>query len=192
VAFVSTRKPLPVEAQRYAEALYELASEQNTLPAVEGDLKKLKEFLGASRELRQFLFSPLLRRTLVASGLGAVLEQAGTGKLTRSFFQIVAANGRGRDIPNILEAFFAKVAEERGELRAEVTSARPLTTEITDALRAAILKAFAVQGAREVKIDAHVDPELLGGLRVQVGSFLFDGSLKGGLQKLGSSLKTAA
>jgi F-type H+-transporting ATPase subunit delta len=192
VTSASFHKPLPIEAQRYARALYELASEQNALPAVEGDLKKLKELLETSRELRQFLFSPLLRRALVASGLGAVMEQAGAGKLTQSFFQIVAMNGRGRDISHIVQAFFAKVAEQRGELRAEVTTAHPLNNQQTEALRAAILKAFAAQGARDIKMDASIDPELLGGLRVQVGSFLFDGSIKGGLQKMRASLKTAA
>jgi F-type H+-transporting ATPase subunit delta len=188
----SFHKPLPIEAQRYAQALYELASEQNVLPAVEADLKKLQELTEASRELRKFLSSPLLRRALMARGLAAVIDQAGAGKITKSFFQIVAMNGRGRDVPNIIRAFFVKAAKERGELRAFVATARPLNNDQTEALRAAILKAFAAQGAREIKIDAYIDPELLGGLRVQVGSFLFDGSIRGGLQKMRASLKTAA
>ncbi|HVY13116.1 MAG TPA: ATP synthase F1 subunit delta [Alphaproteobacteria bacterium] len=185
----ASHKPLPVEAQRYAEALYELAVQHKSLAEVEGDLLRLKAFLAGSRELRLFLSSPLLRRTLTAKGLEAVLEKAEVSKLTRNFFRIAAMNGRGRDIPKILEAFFNLTASRRGELRAEVTSAHPLTEAQSKALETALLKAFSKQGAREIRLEKHTDSGLLGGLRVQVGSFLFDGSLKGQLGKLGTVLK---
>ncbi|MBI3418721.1 MAG: ATP synthase F1 subunit delta [Proteobacteria bacterium] len=183
--------PLPVEARRYAEALYQLAVEQKTLSAVEKDLLRLKTYLAGSRELRQFLASPLLRRTLTAKGLQALLEQAEVSKLTKGFFHVAALNGRGRDIPMILEAFFTLAAEKRGELRAEITSARPLAEAQLESLRGVLLKAFAAQGARAIKLETHTDPALLGGLKVQVGSFLFDGSLKGQMERLAVGLKAA-
>jgi F-type H+-transporting ATPase subunit delta len=190
--FSTGHRPLPVSAQRYAAALFALASEQKQIEAVEKDLLRLKAYLAGSKELRQFLYSPLLRRTLIAKALGAVLDKAETSKLTKNFFQVVAANGRARDIPTLLEAFFAILSERRGELHAEVTSAHALSDAQADSLKAAILKAFASAGARDVKLELQVDPLVLGGLRVQVGSYLFDGSLKGQLQKMEASLKNAA
>jgi F-type H+-transporting ATPase subunit delta len=183
---------LPIEAQRYARALYELASEKKDIAAVETDLLRIKAYLAGSRELRLFLASPLLRRTLTAKGLGEVLKQADVGKLTQGFFNVVAMNGRGPSVPAILEAFFQIAAKARGELRADVTSAHALNEAQQEAVKQAILKAFSAKGARAVHLNAHTDSALLGGMRVQVGSFLYDGSLKGQLERMAPVLKASA
>lgn len=188
----STHQPLPIEAQRYARALYELANEKKDVNGVETDLLRIKAFVAGSKELRVFLASPLLRRTLTAKGLIAVLQQADVSKLTQQFFSVVAMNGRARSLPDILEAFFNIVAEARGQLRADVLSARPLTEAQQEAVKQAILKAFSSQGARDVRLDTRIDASLLGGVRVQVGSFLFDGSLKGQLDRIAPALKASA
>ncbi len=185
----NSQKPLPAAAQRYAAALCELAESQKALPAIEDDIKRVERLLGESRDLRRFIASPLLRRGVKAKGLAALLKRAGASELGRHFFEIVARNGRAADIPAILEAFAAVLSERRGELRATAFSARPLKDAQVEAIKSAMLKSFAGKGAKAVRLEPVVDPSLLGGLRLQAGSFVFDGSLKGQLQGLAVQLK---
>ena len=120
-------------------------------------------------------------RALQGKALLAVLDAAGISGLTRNFVGTVAANGRARDLPAMATAFLAELASRRGETTATVTSAVPLSPaqlqQLSDSLR-------SVLGSNKVSIDARVEPDILGGLLVKVGSRLFDSSIRSKLQRL--------
>ena len=135
----------------------------------------------------------VLRRSalkiLQGKALLAVLDAAGISGLTRSFVGTVAANGRARDLPAMASAYLAELASRRGETTATVTSAVPLTPAqmqaLTDALR-------SVLGGAKVSVDAQVNPDILGGLVVKVGSRLFDSSIRSKLARLQLAMKGVA
>jgi len=168
-------------AGRYASALFELADNAKALDQVAQDLDTFKKLLAESAELARLIASPVIGRELQGKALLAVLDAAGIAGLTRNFVGTVAANGRARELPAMASAFLAELASRRGETSAAVTSAVPLTAEqlqqLTDALR-------GVLGGAKVSIDAQVNPDILGGLVVKVGSRLFDSSIRSKLQRL--------
>jgi F-type H+-transporting ATPase subunit delta len=176
-------------AGRYASALFELADNAKALDQVAQDLDTFKKLLVESSELARLIASPLIGRALQGKALLAVLDAAGIKGLTRNFVGLVAANGRARDLPKMAAAYLAELAHRRGETSAAVTSAVPLTPQqlqqLNDALR-------AVLGGAKVSIDAHVDPNILGGLVVKVGSRLFDSSIRSKLQRLQLAMKGVA
>ena len=118
-----------------------------------------------------------------------MLDAAGISGLTRNFVGTVAANGRARDLPAMATAFLAELASRRGETTATVTSAVPLSPaqlqQLSDSLR-------SVLGSNKVSIDARVEPDILGGLVVKVGSRLFDSSVRSKLQRLQLAMKGVA
>lgn len=172
-------------AERYAAALFELADERHALDAVAGDLRELRAMLAASGDLLRLVRSPVLTRAEQGKAMAALAEDAKLSKLTADFVAIVARNRRLFAVPAMIEAFLAKLAERRGEVTAEITAAQALSeaqqTALGDHLR-------RVVGGR-VAIDVHVDPTLLGGMIVKIGSRMVDGSLKGQLQRLQLSMK---
>jgi F-type H+-transporting ATPase subunit delta len=174
-------------AGRYAAALYELADENKALDAVASDLSGLKALIAESADLAKLVQSPLIDRDDKAAAMNAVLEQAGVDDLTRRFIGVVARNNRLFALPGMIDAFLAELAERRGEVTAEVASARPLNetqlASITETLRSAL-------GGR-VAIEPRVDPSLIGGLVVRVGSRMIDASLKSKLQRLQVAMKGA-
>lgn len=176
-------------AGRYASALFELADNAKALDQVAQDLDTFKKLLAESAELARLIASPVIGRELQGKALLAVLDAAGIKGLTRNFIGTVAANGRARELPAMAQAFLAELARRRGETSALVTSAVPLTEQqlqqLTDALR-------GVLGGAKVSIDAHVDPDILGGLVVKVGSRLFDSSIRSKLQRLQLAMKGVA
>ena len=176
-------------AGRYASALFELADNAKSLDQVAQDLDTFKKLLAESAELARLIASPVIGRDLQGKALLAVLDAAGVKGLTRSFIGTVAANGRARELPAMAQAFLAELARRRGETSAVVTSAVPLTQQqqqqLADALR-------GVLGGAKVSIDAHVDPNVLGGLVVKVGSRLFDSSIRSKLQRLQLAMKGVA
>ncbi len=125
----------------------------------------------------------------VAQKVLAVLDAAGIKGLTRSFIGTVAANGRARELVAMATAFLAELASRRGETTVAVTSAVPLSPDqlqqLNDSLR-------SVLGSAKVSIDARVEPEILGGLVVKVGSRLFDSSIRSKLQRLQLAMKGVA
>ena len=176
-------------AGRYASALFELADNAKSLDQVAQDLDTFKKLLAESAELARLIASPVIGRDLQGKALLAVLDAAGIKGLTRNFIGTVAQNGRARELPAMAQAFLAELARRRGETSALVTSAVPLTEQqlqqLTDALR-------GVLGGAKVSIDAHVDPDVLGGLVVKVGSRLFDSSIRSKLQRLQLAMKGVA
>jgi F-type H+-transporting ATPase subunit delta len=172
-------------AGRYATALYELADEAKQLDAVASDLARIRGMIDESDELRRVISSPLISREQQAKSIDAIVAQAGIGELTRRFVRIVASNRRLFALRSIIEVFNRMLAERRGELTAEVTSAKPLSPQQAEAVNAALRGAVG----RKVSMDLKVDPKLLGGLRVKVGSRLVDASLASKLQRLQLAMK---
>lgn len=175
-------------AGRYASALFDLAQEQNSIAAVEADLVKFDTMLSASDDLKAFVRSPILSADDQVRALGAVLAAAGITGVTTNFLQLVARNRRLFVVGDMVKTFRTLAARSRGEVAAEVTSAIPLSDAQSEALRAE-LKAMA---GKNVVVAAKVDPSILGGLVVKMGSRMIDSSLKTKLSSLGSALKLGA
>lgn len=167
-------------AKRYAAALYDLSDERGALDAVAGDLKALKGMIADSAEFARFLKSPVLSRRDQEKGALAVLEKAGAHELTKNFVGLVARNRRLFAVEGMIEAFLAELARRRGEVTAEVTAAKELNEKQRSDLAAALKKAIG----KDIDMDVRVDPGLLGGLIVKVGSRMVDGSLRTKLQRL--------
>jgi F-type H+-transporting ATPase subunit delta len=172
-------------AERYAAALFELADDRRDLDAVAGDLRELRAMVAGSGDLERMVRSPVLSRAEQGKAIEAIAAQAGLSQLTHDFLAVVARNRRLFAVPAMIEAYLAKLAERRGEVTAEITAAQALSQVQQDALGDQLRRAL---GSR-VAIDLKVDPSLLGGLVVKVGSRMIDGSLKGQLQRLQLSMK---
>ncbi len=172
---------------RYAQALFELADAGGALAAVESDLTALEAARQESGDLRRFLSSP----TFTAEQKGKVLEAIATkGKshaLTRKFLGFLSANGRASALPAVVSAFRKLAAEKRGAVAAEVVTALPLSAAQAKGVAAALRTALG----KDPELTTRVDPAILGGLKVRVGSRLFDASLKSKLDSLKFALKRA-
>lgn len=170
---------------RYASALFDLATEQGTVSAVESDLETLREALAGSAELVHLTTNPKVSRSESEKALGAVAQLLGLSKLTQDFLGVLAQNRRLAKLPDVIKAFQTIAAAQRGEVTAEVTSAHALTDEQLETLRN---KLTARQG-RTVKLTTKVDPDLLGGLVVTIGSQRIDGSIRTRLNSLAQAMK---
>ena len=170
---------------RYAAALFELAREQNLVSAVEGDLDNLGQALVASAEFGALIRNPKVSREAAGQAMDAVAGVLGLSPLTKNFLGVLAGNRRLSALPEIVRAFAAIAAAERGEVTAEVTSAHPLTD---DQLAALAAKLQAREG-RTVKLKTSVDPDLLGGLVVRIGSTQIDSSIRTRLNSLAQAMK---
>ena len=171
-------------AGRYATALFEMAESGNQIDQVSDDLQALDAMLADSEDLQRLVRSPVLSREDQARAIAALAEKAGLSDLTRRFLGVVAANRRLFGLSSMIRGFRDLVALNRGEATAEVVSAKELTdaqmTAVGDALKEAVGKA--------VTVEASVDPDLLGGLVVKVGSRMVDSSLRTKLQQLRLSM----
>lgn len=176
-------------AGRYASALFELADNARSLDQVAQDLATLRKLVDESPDLARLLASPVIGREPKTRALLAVLDAAGISGLTRNFVGTVAANGRARDLVAMATAFLAELARRRGETAATVTSAVPLSPEQLQQLGETLR---SVLGGAKVSIDARVEPDILGGLVVKVGSRLFDSSIRSKLQRLQLAMKGVA
>nr|WP_211106047.1 F0F1 ATP synthase subunit delta [Nitrospirillum iridis] len=172
-------------AARYAAALFDLADEQKALDQTAQDLTSLKQILAESADLRRVVRSPVLSRADQARAMEAVLSQAGTSELVRKFIGLVAQNRRLFALDGMIVAFLAELATRRGEETATVISARPLTDDQLSAVTDALKKALG----SKVSVAASVDPTLLGGMIVKVGSRMIDSSVRTKLTKLKIAMK---
>jgi F-type H+-transporting ATPase subunit delta len=172
---------------RYAQALFELAKGRGDQGVVEADLKSLKAMRAESADLRTLIASPAFDAEEKGKGLAAVAEAAGLSATTKKFLGLVAANRRASALPGMITAFEKIAAEDRGAVSAEVVTAMPLTDAQARALAAALRTALG----KDPEIDTRVDPAILGGLKVRVGSRLYDASLKSRLDSLKFALKRA-
>ncbi len=172
-------------AGRYASALFELASDNGTVTAVETDLETLRKALRESDELALVTTNPQLSRGQQAQAIAAVAKHLDLSDLTTRFLGVLAANRRLTALPSMIEAFKAIAAAQRGEVTAKVTSAHPLSESQVTALKT---KLTAREG-RTVMLTADVDPDLLGGLVVTIGSQRIDASIRTRLNSLAQAMK---
>ncbi len=172
-------------AGRYATALFELAVEAKAVEAVAGDLVALKALLADNADLQRLVRSPVLSRGEQTRAVLAILDRAGANDLTRRFVGLLAERRRLFILTAAIDAFESMLAEYRGEVRAEITSARALSGEQLGRVEALLRK---VIGGRVV-VDAGVDEDLVGGLVVRVGSRMVDVSLRTKLQRLQLAMK---
>jgi F-type H+-transporting ATPase subunit delta len=172
-------------AGRYASALFDLASENGTVTAVETDLETLRRALGESDDFASVTTNPQLSRGQQGAAIAAVSKHLELSDLTTRFLGVLAANRRLTAMPGMIEAFKTIAAAQRGEVTATVTSAHPLSESQIDALKN---KLTARQG-RTVMLTADVDPDLLGGLVVTIGSQRIDASIRTRLNSLAQAMK---
>jgi F-type H+-transporting ATPase subunit delta len=174
-------------AERYATALFELAEERRGLDEVAGDLRQLRDMLEGSADFRRLVRSPVLSRDEQGRAVRTLAERAGLSELTRNFLGLVARNRRLFAVPAMIEAYLARLAARRGEITAQVTAAQPLSEIQLAAVNEQLKKAMGSKVAVEVKVD----PALLGGLVVKVGSRMVDASLRSKLQRLQVAMRGA-
>jgi F-type H+-transporting ATPase subunit delta len=172
-------------AGRYATALFELAKEQEALEQVAVELTRFNEALDAFEDLTRLVKSPVFSAEEQGRALAAILEKLEIEGLTRNFLLLVAKNRRLFATPDMIRAFRAMLARERGETSASVTAA----AKLTEAQIAALKQALKAALGKEVMLEERVDPALIGGLVVTVGSRMVDTSLRTKLNSLKIAMK---
>ena len=172
-------------AGRYANALFELARDHKALDEVGGDLAALAALIDESADFARLIRSPILSREEQGRAVAAVLEAAGAIDLVRRFVGLLARNRRLFVLGQVVRVYQARLAEHRGEIAAEVTSARTLSGTQIDALKSSLSKAVG----RDVNLTSHVDESLIGGLVVRLGSRMLDTSLRTQLRNLKLAMK---
>lgn len=174
-------------AGRYATALFELAREHDALDAVAADLDGLRALIDESADLRRLIASPVIGRDEQGRAIATIAERAGCQALTARFLGVMARQRRLFTLPQTIDAFRQMLAADRGEVTAEVTSAAALGDEQLAALRDTV----GEQVGRSVTLVHKIDPRLLGGLVVRVGSRMIDASLRTKLHHLELAMKGA-
>lgn len=172
-------------AGRYATALFELARDGQLLDEVERDIREIETIHANSADFRQLLASPVYTREEQGKALAAIGAALGLGPTVTSTLGLMAKNRRLFVLPGLVDQVKALIAAHRGEVTAEVRSATPLT----DAQVAALASALKASAGRDVKLDVTVDPSLIGGLVVQVGSQMIDTSIRAKLARLQNVMK---
>lgn len=172
-------------AGRYAVALFELARDARAIDVAEQSLVRVRDAIAGSPDFRRLTTSPLVSREDAARAVDATAGPIGVDSTTRNFLGVLARNRRLGELPKIVRAFRTLAARHRGEMTADVTSAHPLDEAQVDELKHQLRHRLG----REVAVDLHVDPELLGGLQVRIGSQLIDSSIRTRLNTLANAMK---
>jgi F-type H+-transporting ATPase subunit delta len=172
-------------AGRYANAIFDLAKENDAVEQVAQDLSDLSAMLSESEDLSKLVLSPVIAREEQGRAMTAVMDKANISDLTKRFISVVAQNRRLFELEGMIFAFQALLAEFKGEVSAEVTSAKKLTQKQVDSLTASLKEAIG----SDVAVEQKVDSALLGGLVVKVGSRMVDSSLRTKLQHLQLAMK---
>ncbi|MCB1681201.1 MAG: F0F1 ATP synthase subunit delta [Alphaproteobacteria bacterium] len=173
---------------RYASALLDLAEEKKSLDAVSGDLTKIADYEKESEDFRRFLASPLIPKSQQKKIMEGIGEKAGFSPLTRNFLNVLVLNGRIRVLPAIITKFFDLKAERSGEVAIRIETAQPLSEEQKSGFQTKMSSVFG----RKVKLDVSVDPSIIAGMVVTVGSVMIDDSVRRKLESLGTSLTKSA
>ena len=172
---------------RYATALFELAREQNAIDTVKADLDKFGGLLAESADLKRLVRSPVFAADTQSRALGAVLDKAGIAGISANFLKVLTANRRLFAVNDVIRAYGALVAKFKGEASADVTVAEPLSDKNLDALKVALK---SVTG-KDVALNVKVDPSIIGGLVVKLGSRMVDSSLRTKLNSIKHAMKEA-
>ncbi|EKS33784.1 ATP synthase subunit delta [Afipia clevelandensis ATCC 49720] len=186
--FVATEDPSVTGVSgRYATALFELARDQKSVDSVKADLDKFSALLTESPDLLRLVRSPVFTADAQAKALDAVLAKAGIGGIAANFLKVLTKNRRLFAVADLIRAFRALVAKFKGEATAEVTVAEPLSDANLDALKSALK---SVSG-KDVDLNVKVDPSIIGGLVVKLGSRMVDSSLRTKLNSIKHAMKEA-
>jgi F-type H+-transporting ATPase subunit delta len=161
-------------AGRYASALFELARDQRAVDAVAGDLDRFDALIRESPDLQRLVRSPVFTAEEQGKAVGAILDQAGIGGLAGNFIRLVTTNRRLFALPDMIRGYRKLVAESKGIVRAEVRLAEPPSDRVLNDIKAALREVASA----EVDVDVKVDPNLIGGMIVQMGSRMVDASLR--------------
>ena len=172
-------------ASRYATAVFELAREGKKLPALESDVAALEGALADSEDLRDLIASPVYTRDDKTAAIGAIAKKMGLSDLVSNTLSLMASKGRLFVLPQLLTAVREAVARHKGEVTAEIRSAKALTKAQQEKLAATLKKSVG----KDVKINTTVDESLIGGLVVKVGSKMIDSSIASKLSSLKNAMK---
>jgi F-type H+-transporting ATPase subunit delta len=172
---------------RYATALFELARDEKSIDAVKADLDQFDAMLNDSADLKRLVRSPVFAADTQSKALSAVLDKAAITGISANFLKVLTANRRLFAVSDVIRAFRALVARFKGEASADVTVAEPLSDKNLDALKAALK---AVSG-KDVTLHVKVDPSIIGGLVVKLGSRMVDSSLRTKLNSIKHAMKEA-
>ncbi len=174
-------------AGRYATALFDLARETNAIDAVKADLESFDALVAESSDLARLVRSPVFSADEQLQALSAVLDRAGIGGLAARFLKLVTTNRRLFAVRDMVRGYRELVAQHKGEATAEITVAEPLKDDHIAALRSALK---AVSG-KDVDLNVKVDPAIIGGLVVKLGSRMVDTSLRTKLNAIKNAMKEA-
>ena len=174
-------------AGRYATALFDLARDGNAIDAVKADLDHFNALIAESADLNRLVRSPVFSAEEQLQALGAILDRAGIGGLAAQFLKLVTSNRRLFAVRDMVRGYRELVADYKGEATAEVTVAEELKGDHLDALRSALK---SVSG-KDVDLDVKVDPSIIGGLVVKLGSRMVDTSLRTKLNAIRHAMKEA-
>ena len=176
-------------AGRYAGALYALAVDSDKVDLINEEISNLFSVLGASQDLERLVSSPILSRSQQQVAITAILEKSGADTLTVKFVGTLATNGRLSALPSVIEAFHQEHARRQGQVTAEVVSA----VALDDSRKMLVEKTVArLAGSNKLLLSMRVDPSLIGGLVVRIGSRMIDTSIKTKLSRLESAMKGVA
>lgn len=182
---LATNTAVSIIANRYATALFELADDQSQLDEVAADLTRLVESIDESQDLQRLVRSPVLNRKDQGKAMTAILDAMEVGNLTKNFVGLIAQNRRLFALTDMVKGFLDELARRRGEVTAEVTAARSLSESQVAALQESLQRSLG----GKVSISHEVDPTLIGGMVVKVGSRMVDTSLRTQLNKIQIAMK---
>lgn len=172
-------------AARYASALFDLAREGNSIDAVAADLDRFDSLIQASPDLQRLIRNPIFTAEEQAGAIGALIGRAGITGLVGNFIRLVASNRRLFALPDMIRAFRELVADARGIVRAQVTLAEPPSDRALNDIKAALRDVAKA----EVNLDVKIDPSLIGGLIVKMGSRMVDASVRTKLNSIRLAMK---
>jgi F-type H+-transporting ATPase subunit delta len=172
-------------AGRYASALFDLARDGRQIDFVGKSLDALGQALLDSKDFGELVTSPLVSREEAAKSFAALAPDLGLDAITTNFLGVLAKNGRKGELLNVIRAFRRLAASHRGETTAEIVTARPLNDDQLAALR----EQLRSRSGRDVAIDSTINPEILGGIVVKLGSQQIDASIRTKLNRLAQAMK---
>lgn len=173
---------------RYASALLDLAEEKKSLDAVSSDLENIAEMTRNSEDFQRFLASPLIPKRQQKAIMGGIADQGGFSPLTRNFINVLIRNGRIGVLEGAIAKFFELKTERSGEIAIRIETAKPLSDEQKSGFQTKISTALG----KNVKLETSVDPSIIGGMVVTIGSVMIDDSVRRKLESLGASLTRSA
>lgn len=177
--------PVSGVADRYAQSLFELAREENAIETVESELDSFNRLIDENADFRRLVESPTFASGDQLRAIGAIATETGASALTGNFLRVVASNRRLFVLPGMIRRFRQLAAEHRGEVEVEVTSAHPLDA----GQRSALSEALGSYAGKSITMREKVDPAILGGLIVKIGSRQIDTSIRSKLNSLKLALK---